>query len=699
MRRQRLFISLVIALFVLGGYPHASEIFRAITGPFGWLGSIWQGKSGTPMHDQVPGADPPSHLYTAAALVEAASLIALAIGTALRQGHLARRIAMAGTGVATYLAIVATPLPYWAARLAISACAFACIFSARLIRKFKPIKTILFFIGVGFTVQALVWSLANPFANITGFAMFSVCAAFFTHTDKKRAKKTRVLSAFGFLIFVIALTQHLSIATAVTTLLYIAAAVLIIRSLRMYGNNNSPVVSTFNSSPHGLTELNYPHIELLRRHGSRIVYHAPELIRAKDPKSGLIMYKVASIFRATNSVLIGCGTPNVAISVYDNNDSTWKRMSAFMLFREKSFVASLDELQVGVYFELLDVSDDIRKRLLIAMNNHADKRGPSCAHLNASVLAEAGFTLGGGRDITKVILPSRLASRLWRLGLEHDGKPVNIRVVNTSALEVGDHFVGVWRKEANSILRLIKKALIRKKKTASTTFAVDTQATNERDHVWSGRPVTVWVSRPNTLGNILALIWGRHAEYRVNVHNVELTPELSEPLEAFVGPLNWVSKLKKHILFSRPVIAFINGVKNKSFDCYQDIPIDAAIEMMSPLGSESTNRILWNFAVVATDNTYEFRLSPLKNQDPLSEQSKMRKLSNWILAKHVVATGYNERTVYAGEAWVLHNRETGELSLGINNNSGTYKPTAIQLQTVSALIASMGIRVNPVATN
>jgi hypothetical protein len=221
---------------------------------------------------------------------------------------------------------------------------------------------------------------------------------------------------------------------------------------------------TFDTTPEDLSELSYPHIEALGHRGSHVVYHTPELTLEKDPNSGLVMFNIGSVFKSHDSVLIGCGTPNVAISVYDQTESTWKRMSAFMFYREKAHVAKLEELQAGVYFEVRGLSKDVRARLLTSMNNHAGERCPSCAHLNASILGECGFSLGGGRDITRVLRPSHLASNIWQYGLEFEGKPVELRVVNTSKLEVGDHFVGVWRKEANSPVRLVGKML--KKKAA-----------------------------------------------------------------------------------------------------------------------------------------------------------------------------------------------------------------------------------------
>jgi hypothetical protein len=99
--------------------------------------------------------------------------------------------------------------------------------------------------------------------------------------------------------------------------------------------------------------------------------------------------------------------------------------------------------------------------------------------------------------------------------------------------------------------------------------------------------------------------------------------------------------------------------------------------------------------LIKLDDTYEIRLSPLKNVDPLSKDSSLRRVSNWILAKHVVATGYDARTVYAGEAWMDRTAD-GELVMCLNDNSGTYRPTVEQLHTMGKLVAGLGLPVRTV---
>lgn len=449
----------------------------------------------------------------------------------------------------------------------------------------------------------------------------------------------------------------------------------------------------FDSCPEGLSELLFPQIERLGHRGSRIVYHAPELTVAKDPNTGLSMFKVDSVFGDTNSVLIGCGMPNLATSVYDDAAGTWKRLSGFMLYREPSRITEVNELQAGVYFELRGMSQQTRDGLLSAMVTFSGLRSRSCARLNSKMLHGAGFSLGNGRPLTGAVRPSRMASLIWRFGLQHDNKPVEMRVVNTSPIEVADHFVGVWRKEVNSPIRLVHKVLMPKRAKVPVE-PLPAQPVGLRTKTeWSGRRVTVSMNRPTLAGWLLTVLWGRHAEYKVSGPDFFAVPELTTPLAPFPGPLSWVSKAKKHALFSRPVVGFINAIKNKSFDRYDNVPVDAAIEMMSPMSADRDEKVLWNFALVLTDGSYEVRLSPLKNLDALSRESKLRQVSNWILAKHVVATGYNANTVFAGEAWIELSNNRSDMTMYINDNSGTYKPKPEQLQSVVRLFSTLGLHV------
>ncbi len=695
MRYKRIYIRILIVIVLLLIFIVVPDISSAILAPFLWIFDLWGGNPNIPLHDQIPVVGSSNHIGNWAGLAGACAVGVYVGGYLIGRPHYPKRIAMILVGVSWYLFLVASPWTYSWSRQLIGLSAFICIFCARLLKRyFKPIKTVLFFIGIGFTAQALAWALADPKATIVSAALFSITSAFFTRIDKKRRNKTRITSAAGLLVFIISLGAYIEAPMWIRVITIAFGVSRVIHMIHIYGNPDGSFTSTFDSNPVGLTDICYPHIEMHGERGSRIVYHAPELKVVENLRTGLTMFRISSVFGDTSSVLLGFGTPNTAITLYDHDAKTWRRLNSFMFFRQESFISKVDELQVGLYVELRGLSEEVRSELFDAMKNNSGMRDPTCAHAAANTLADVGFSFGGSRKLRSVYRPSHFASNIWAFGLMHDGKPVDMRIVNTSKLEVRDQLVGVWGKEITSPIRLVSKVFHSKsKKNRPKQVSTQEQLVKVRkENMWTGVPVTIQMSRPNVVGTLLTLIWGRHVEFRVSVEGLKLHPALATPLTPFPGQLSWISKVKKHILFSRPVVTLINEVKNKAFDRYDGIPVSAAIEMMSPTTS-ADERVLWNFAVIEVGDTYEFRLSPLKNQDPKSKNSKFRRVANWILVKHVVATGYSERTVYAGEGYAHRKSGSHELTICINNNSGTYKPTVEQLEFVGDLIRGFGVNI------
>lgn len=73
-------------------------------------------------------------------------------------------------------------------------------------------------------------------------------------------------------------------------------------------------------------------------------------------------------------------------------------------------------------------------------------------------------------------------------------------------------------------------------------------------------------------------------------------------------------------------------------------------------------------------------MSRLENRDERDSDK-----ANWVLAKHVLLADYDPDVRYAGEAWA-EDTPDGRV-MHINNNSGTYKPTAAQLHEAARYLA------------
>jgi hypothetical protein len=176
------------------------------------------------------------------------------------------------------------------------------------------------------------------------------------------------------------------------------------------------------------------------------------------------------------------------------------------------------------------------------------------------VLEAAGFRLGNGKRLTKYFRPSRLASRVWRHGLQLDGEAVDIRIVNTSGVAVQDHFVDVWGKEGKAPLRVIRKLYDEARRKIPRPPIAMQEFGMQR--TWTGPGVKVSINRPTWLGVLLSFRWGRHPEYRVQIPGFGGINGLKR-LEPFpdtpAQPFSRMSKFKRDVLFRPAVVRLVIG--------------------------------------------------------------------------------------------------------------------------------------------
>lgn len=448
-------------------------------------------------------------------------------------------------------------------------------------------------------------------------------------------------------------------------------------------------------SPQGLGSCLHPTIHRLGRRGSRVVYQADDNLPTKvDVSSGLTLFPIDEVFLDHDSVLLGCGNPNAAMSIYRNDGpkgSGWYKFAAFMFWRQASYIApTKGRLQAGLYLELRNLPAPAREDLWQAMQQLVGSKGPSCAWLNAKALAMAGFTLGNGRRIDKAIRPSKYVSLLWRHGIAYKGCLVDGRIVLTGDKSVGDHMKGTWLKEVASPGRVVGKVFTHgKSHTSAPVF--DSRTVSQVDpQRWQGKLVTIGVNRPSYIGANLTFLIGQQPVYTVQLEGIGDVDGLSWPLQAFPGKLDRMTQLKKNVLFSRPVVAAIRRMRHRQTDVFRNIPAGAAIEMLRPsVGPEHDTAALYNCVVTVNSNgDGEARITPLKNLDTISQNDRLVKTVNWILAKHVLISGYDPNTVMACELW-CYRAADGRLTVRLNNNSGTYRPDAERSQALQHYLANL----------
>lgn len=446
-----------------------------------------------------------------------------------------------------------------------------------------------------------------------------------------------------------------------------------------------------------------PQIHRLGHRGGRIVYRA-DCTTVHDDASGLDLFAIDEVFNARDSVLLGFGFPNVYTAMRRANDDMrgpgWDKYAAFMFWRQKSFVANTKgRVQAGLIVEIRNLPDEALARLRSNMRDLSGKRGPSCAWLNAHLLVQSGFTLGNGRSLTGIMQPSKLFSRIWRFGLSYDSQEVDLRIVLTGNKGVGEHLEGmsgVWGREVTSPQRFAGKLYT--KETRGKAPLVESRAFSAVDPArWQSRPTTIGINRPSWLGVKMAFVYGQQPVYDVNLGKLS-HDALVEPLTPYPGKLDRITRLKKHMLFSRPVIRGIRHYRHHSTDVFEGVPARAAVEMLTPSQSpDYDHAVLYNCVVVQREDGHcEARITTLRNHDERTRESRSVRTFSWILAKHVLLAGYDPNTIYACEIWTC--REGDTTTLYVNRNSGTYKPSLERLVTIAgAMQRTFNIRVVAVA--
>ncbi|WP_028776250.1 hypothetical protein [Shimazuella kribbensis] len=424
--------------------------------------------------------------------------------------------------------------------------------------------------------------------------------------------------------------------------------------------------------PEGLSE-NLPEDsriapDVLGHRGSNWPVQVP-VDEKNDVRSGLLFCSVDSVFRNPNSVFIGFGIPNV-FTMVPGGEGKWDKYTAFMFYRQRSYVASdMERMQVGVYFELCDLDPKAIAAIRREMENQKGRRTASCANANAQVLTAAGFT-SGGKSLQHVYRPSHLSALLWKNGLEYEGKKVSIRILYAGR-GIGDHFLSVWRKEFTSLCRSVKKKFIRHAHSTGTAPQFEVrELVGMSVERWENSKefAAVGISRPSWFGVWLGFLLGQRPIFNTETGVPIEALELQDALPEFGGKLDRVGKLKKK-LFSRRTVRFIRRHLIHSVDQYEDVPRQAIVEMLRRSdGPSHEEAFLYNIVVTGSG----IHIARLENRN-----GRDRKIINWIMAKHVLISGYDEDVRFAGEIWCC--KVDGEFVIFLNRNSGTYKPTEDRL--------------------
>ena len=388
-----------------------------------------------------------------------------------------------------------------------------------------------------------------------------------------------------------------------------------------------------------------------------------------------------------NQLLLGFGKPNVFTLIPPAScapQQAYQKLDAFMFYRKETRVAWASVAQSGVFLRLRKFPSGALDRLRAAMRAQQGKRSFSCAQANAAALTAAGFT-SAGQGLAHLLRPHALFMQIVKEGLEYRGESVVLDILNTTPVTVEEHFQAALDKERRSPISYLEKLCDAGQKSAleleslqvaRALKAVETPLTP----VMAGAPLRIRNSRPSDLGLGLRELWGQHILWEAlpDPDRIDINQYLPAVLldkftlaEQHGRKLSRVDRIKS-VVFSRPMVASIRSSMARYFDDmgpYQPGQIRAMVPA-SPLGDPP---ILFNLVICGPQVQSRISITRIEVE---------KKAPDWILSKHVLISAYDPDVRFAGEIWAerfIGPDQNEHLRFHLNNNSGTYHPSAAQL--------------------
>jgi hypothetical protein len=352
------------------------------------------------------------------------------------------------------------------------------------------------------------------------------------------------------------------------------------------------------------------------------------------------------------------------------------------------------------------------EKLRAAMEKHNGIKYWTCVNANLRVMEDAGFT-SGKRKLSSIYFPYAMASYLRENGLEFEGKPVQLEVVRTTTMDMEAYARSVIAAELMTFCRHADRSLEGKAKKSKIWKGVSAVVHSPSTLYHHFRPVKpadplvreiapalpsnvqyeggfqVKASMPSKFGLFLRQFVGAHTLTEVRQERVNPLDYLERHLKPFPQPNpSFVTRLKKRLLFSRPMIALLRFLMAAR---YVELGNVTERDLYDMLRTDSEKK----------SNVYNYVIT--NKRIVLVRTSVRMKLVDWVLSKHLVASGYLENPASAsGEEaeFVLcagEGRKSLDGALVLNGNSGTYQPTDDELvqagKYVQAVVPNVPVRV------
>jgi hypothetical protein len=434
-----------------------------------------------------------------------------------------------------------------------------------------------------------------------------------------------------------------------------------------------------------------------------------KIIRKRKVKpENVWVFPIYELLANADKPFVGFGLPNAYLAVPDGQGS-YSKLNVKSLKRADTTIDTTDLVQAGIQLVFENLPEEGRLALLESMAKVVGQRFETCWIGCATVLMDAGFA-SGDEPLTSHKLPGDVITSLIRHGLTWRGQSVTFRIVRTSGTDTIERFtlqikhaeLSTFRRHAR---RNLEKSARTSKMAAAGLYCMNLPAkvlgkrdrANQQYEIAPGLPfggeyakAQLSVSMPSAIGMMLRLFWGSHALFQVRPYDAKIEEYLPDVLQAFPVPepteenpnpkLSFATRLKKHVLFAKGPVRRILGVLAPTYTA----PVERdERDIHSGLRTHTDKHAnKYNFVVFSDEEEFDEAADWVLRVSRIQVGlGKINGIVDWILAKHVLMTGWSEKVRFCGEIW-----KDIDGVVWVSPNSGTYKPKEKQLEAMVRLL-------------
>lgn len=405
----------------------------------------------------------------------------------------------------------------------------------------------------------------------------------------------------------------------------------------------------------------------------------------------LKIIQISDVFAGPDEIFIGFGKPNAYLVVPDGKGG-YQKFAGKSLKRAPSRIEDTRGfVQSGVLIRFRNLPEGAAEALRIAMQVHNNIKYWTCLNAILRVMAYAGFS-SSGRALTSRYMPHSFMHALHKEGLFFNGQRVQFDVVRTTPEPLQRYAAQVSRAEFLTLCRHADRSaagLAKKNKVAGwfyglvrapiNYFSSRPAAAVEKAPVAPALPADVEyqggfdirVTGASMMVAFLRQFWGPHAFFEGRQQRVDIGAFLTEDMKPFPKPRpDFVTRLKKRLFFS-PLV--VRGIRYLLASEFISVGERRECDVYDMLRTHCDKRAPNKYNLVLTTESII-----------VARINVGAKIVDWILAKHVLMSGYHPHVRFAGEIW-----KDADGVIHVNRNSGTYQPSEAQLQAAVEFLRAL----------